>query len=353
MRSYCTFENRKSAFIAVKLLALSMERHCGEFTLFLAMTGPDAEFAAWLERHAPHVAVIEIDPAMRGKSLKHIKAVVILELFKRGISDVTWLDTDLLVLRDLEPLFEPLSDDTVLVSQEETGYPFEFNRTLLAHYRLKPQRQLEFNVNSCVIRVTTRHRDLIERYLACLLDPMFIEQQSKPLAEKNPNFAFEQGILEMLLCGGDESWKPAWPVEFIMKGPGIVQELGVTTYRLRYRLLNGLGLRRPWFIHVPGVAKPWNTDAASRRHRAASVYSAFANHYRQQVEEDMSWVNSAGFSSRLARILSLGQPHWIGWAHCLAGKIWRLLRTGTTRREVRAPHPSAAAAKESRELAIL
>ncbi len=178
MRSYCTFENRKSAFIAVKLLVLSMERYCRDFSLFLAVTEDEPELQGWLKRHAPHVVLIKIDPSIKGTSLKYVKAVLILELFNRGITDVTWLDTDLLVLRDLEPLLAPLSEDTVLVSEEETGYPFEFNRTLLKHYGLQPVRALENHVKSCVIRVTLRHKELIFRYLSCLLVPMFVDQQS-------------------------------------------------------------------------------------------------------------------------------------------------------------------------------
>lgn len=340
MRYYCTFENRKSAFIGLKLLALSLEEHCRDFTFFVGITGKAPQLSDWLSRHAPHAVLVHLDDFKKGSSLKHVKAVLILALFDRGITDVTWLDTDLLVLRDLEPLLAPLAPDTILVAQEDMGRDFEFNRTLLNHYRLKPLRRLEFHVNSCVIRATIQHRPLMERFLACLLDPVFVEQQSKSEAEKIPDFAFEQNIIEMLLSSSDDTWHPAFPVEFIPKGPGIIQELGVTTYKLRNRLRNGLGLRHPWMVHVPGVTKPWNTDARSRRARAACVYSAFAEAYRDRVEEDMSWANSAGLSSRIGRLLSFGQPHWVGWAHCLVGQLWRFLRTGTLERKV-TPDPNA------------
>jgi hypothetical protein len=331
MRYYCAFENRKGAFVAVKLLALSLERHCRDFKLFLGVTELDPDFCRWAREHAPHVSLIEMAPFVQGSSLKHIKPLLILHLFERGITDVTWLDTDLLILRDLEPLLAGLDDDTILVAQEERAREFEFNAKLLDHYGLKPLRPLSCHVNSCVIRVTARHRPLMEKFLACLLDPVFVEQQSKPPGEKIADFAFEQDILQMLLSSRGAGWTPEFPVQFILKGPGIIQELGVTTYKLRNRLRNGLGLRRPWMVHVPGT-KPWCPDAGSRRRRAASVYSAFASAYRDQVQEDMSWINSAGLSSRIARWLSFGQPHWVGWGHCLAGMTLRLLRTGTLQR---------------------
>ena len=251
MRYFCTFENRRSAFIGAKLLALSLERHCQDFTLFLAVIDEEPDLAAWIGRQAPHVTLVRLPPFAKGTSLKHVKAVLILNLFERGITDITWLDTDLLVLRDLEPLLAPLSHETLLVSQEETGYAFQHNATLLAHYGLKPGRALDYYVNTCVIRVTTHHRELIQRYLDSLLDPVFLEQQTKSEREKVADFAFEQNIMEALLSAKGGAWAPEFPVLFILKGPGIIQELGVTTYRLRNRLRNGLGLRRPWFVHVP------------------------------------------------------------------------------------------------------
>ena len=338
MRCFCAFENRKTAFIGAKLLALSLERHCRDYTLFLGVTEEDAPFSEWLARCAPHVVLIHLPVFSKGTSLKHIKPLMMLHLFERGFTDVTWLDTDMLVLRDLEPLLAPLADDELLVAQEEMGHAFQHNATLQAHYGLRPARPLDSHVNSCIIRATVRHKVMIEKFLACLLDPVFVAQQSKPPSEKLHDFAFEQNILELLLSSSGDGWNPTFPVRFIRKGPGIIQELGVTTYKLRYRLRNGLGLGRPWLVHVPGD-KPWASQASTRRTRAASVYSAFAETYREQAEESLSWANSSGVSSRIARWLSFGQPHWVGWPHCLAGLAWRFIRTGTLNRKPGAPHP--------------
>jgi hypothetical protein len=333
MKSYCAFENRKSAFIGAKLLALSLERHCRDYTLFLGVTEDDSELADWAARRAPHVELVRLEAFNAGSSLKHVKPLMMLHLFERGFTDVTWLDTDMLVLRDLESLIGPLPPDALLVAQEEMGHTFEHNRTLLKHYGLEPRRSLQYHVNSCVIRATALHQPLMKKFLDCLLDPVFVAQQGKAPEEKIHDFAFEQNILELLLSAGDKQWNPDFPVRFIPKGPGIIQELGVTTYKLRNRLRSGLGLRRPWLVHVPGE-KPWAPDPLVRRYRAASVYSAFAETYRDEVEEDMSWANSAGISSRIARLLSFGQPHWVGWAHCLAGLIWRFVRTGSLKRKL-------------------
>jgi hypothetical protein len=317
--------------MGAKLLALSLEKHCRDFTLFLGVLEENADFSDWLRRHAPHVVLVRLHAFIRGASLKHVKPVLILELFSRGITDVTWLDTDLIVLRNLEPLLEPLDNQTLLVAQD-MDYDFQFHEKLLQHYRLTPSRKLEYCVNTCVLRATTQHAALMEKYQAFLLDPFFLEQQGKSESEKLPEFAFEQKILELLVSSEGEEWRPEYTVKFIPEGSGIIQELGVTTYGLRDRLLNGLGFNKPWFAHIPGAVKPWDSNTRSRYYRGASVYSSFAENYKDQMEEDMSWANSSGASSRIARFLYFGKPHWMGWAHCLAGKLWRFLRTGTIRR---------------------
>jgi hypothetical protein len=90
VRYFCAFENRKSAFISVKLLALSLEKHCRDFTLYLGFTEQEPEFFEWLARHAPHAVLIHVPPFVKGSSHKHVKALLILNLFERGITDVTW-----------------------------------------------------------------------------------------------------------------------------------------------------------------------------------------------------------------------------------------------------------------------
>jgi hypothetical protein len=331
MTNYCAFENRPNARIGVKLLALSLEKHCRNFTLYLGVLEQDPELADWLRRRAPHAVQVQLTPFAQGSSIKHVKPVFILELFARGLTEVTWLDTDLLVLKDPAELLASLDSETILVAQD-MDHLFEFNPRLLEHYRLSPLRKLESRVNTCILRVTTRHKVLLEKFLDFLLDPLFLEEQEKPSLERAQDFAYEQKILELLLCASGPGWTPAFPVRFIPEGSGIIQELGVTTYGLRDRFLNGLGWNRPWFVHAPGEIKPWLPDPHSRSYRGASVYSSFAERYRNQVEEEMSWTNSAGLSSRIGRLLNFGKSHWMGWAHCLAGKTWRLLRTGTLER---------------------
>ncbi len=330
MRAYCAFEDRPKGLTGVKLLALSMERHCRDFTLYVGATKEQPEFSEWLKRHAPH-AVPVILPPLEGPKIKQIKPAFFLHLFERGVTDLTWLDTDLLVLRDVEPLLAPLDDETILVTQD-MDYAFKFNQRLLDHYHLKPARRLDHTVNTCVLRGTIQHRPIFEKCLEFLQDPFFLEQQAKPYYERIEGFGYEQKIFELLLCSRGDFALPEYPLRFVPEGSGIVQELGVTTYGLRDRLWNGLGWQRPWFIHLPGI-KSWDPDPTKKSYRGSCVFSAFAETYREELEEPVTWANSSGLTSKIARFLSFGQPHWVGWGHCLVGKIVRLLKTGTMKRK--------------------
>jgi hypothetical protein len=329
MRTYCAFEDRPAALIGAKLLALSLERHCRDFTFYIGVAKELPEFAAWLKRHAPHAKLITLPP-FNEVTIKQVKVLMFLHLFERGVTDVTWLDTDIMVLRDMEPLLAPLDAETVLVAQD-MDYAFHYNPALMEHYHRKPQRKLDFCVTTALLRLTTRHTPLLQKLLVYLQDPFFLEQQALHYSKRIEGFGYEQKVFEMLLCTTDDDSSPSYPVHFIREGSGIVQELGVTTYGLRDRLCNGLGLTRPWIIHMPGL-KSWDAAPRVRKYRSACVFSAIAASYAGQIEEPMDWVNSAGISSRLARLLSLGQPHWVGFWHCFGGKLLRFLRTGTTRR---------------------
>jgi hypothetical protein len=323
MKCFCTFENRPESWIGLKLLALSLERHCRDFTLCVGMLEGQEEMAAWLRRRAPHAVVVPV-PAFRDAwSVWSVKPRLMLQLFAQGYTDVTWLDADLIVLRDLAPLLAPLDDDTVLMARE-LDYPFDFNRPVLEAYGMEPKRELAGGVNTCLMRMTPRHEPLLHRLMECMDAPFFRDQTSLPPDRRMIKWHYDQTIMEMLLSCGDASWTPSAPVELIPAGSGVIQELGATRYYLKDRLRNGLGLNRPWLVHCLGM-KPWDRNPRARYVRADAVFSAFAEQYRDEVDEPMPWTRQGGLSNVFARVLSLGQPHWMGIGHCALGRAWQLV----------------------------
>jgi hypothetical protein len=266
---------------------------------------------------------VPVPPFRDAWSIWSVKPRLMLQLFAQGYTDVTWLDADLIVLRDLAPLLEPLDDDTVLMSRE-LDYPFEYNTPVMEAYGLEPRHPLEGAVNTCLMRMTPRHAPLLHELIKRMDAPFFREQTNLPPARRMIKWHYDQTIMEMLLTCGDATWTPAARVELIPAGSGVIQELGVTRYYLLDRIRNGLSLNRPWLVHCLGM-KPWDRDSRARSVRAASVFSAFAEQYRNEVDEPMPWANASGLSSRIARLLSFRQPHWMGIGHCALGRIRQLI----------------------------
>ncbi len=323
-RVFCTFENRRSHQVGLKLMILSLEKHCRDFTLYIGTIEKDAAFADWLRRRAPHATLVMMPPFKDDIAVWHVKAALMLKLFEMGLPEVTWLDADLIVLRDLEELLAPLDDQTLLVARE-MNYPFAYNHFVMEPYGLQPDHELEGCVNTCVTRMTIHHTPVLKKMIEYMNVPFFLEECAKPPGIRHAKFLHDQSILELLLCTRNKEWVPSSPVAFIPAGKGIIQELGVTTYSLFDRISNGLGWNRPWCVHILGV-KPWAMGAEAQSYRATAVYSAFAKEYEDEVEEPMPWLRATGWKNWQAKAFSFGQPHWVGIGHCVAGKIWQLLK---------------------------
>ena len=318
MLSLCAFDDRPS-LIGAKLLILSLERHCRDFTLYLGYTDENPVFADWLSRHGPHVVPVKMPP-VADLCLKHVKPLLFLELFGRGLDDLVWLDTDILVLRDLEPAFSKLGFDTVGVAEDIN--PFTPQTNLRAHYQMTPVRDLPGNVNSCVVRFTRTHIPLLEKWLELMRDPFFLEQWNRPIIERARGFGLDQTILQVLLCCRAENWTPPSSIIFWKSGPDVIQEWGVRTYPPGDRLKTALGWNKPMAIHLIGYEKPWTTFSRVHRHRWASVFCALARSYQDDTEEDLSWAHPASLGSKIGQWASFGHPHLVGFWHGLAAKFW-------------------------------
>jgi len=323
MKCYCTFENRPESQIGLKLLALSLERHCRDFTLCVGVLTDDPGFSGWLRRRAPHAVPVTLPPFRAGSTIWEVKPALLLHLFSLGYTEVTWLDADLIVLRDLAPLLEQLDMETLLIAQE-FDYSFAYNMPVIEAYGMEPFRELGGCVNTCLMRVTPRHEPLLRKLLAFMDTPFFREQTGTPSLQQTVNWHHEQTIIELLLTTGSADWTPDTPVHLVPAGSGVIQEMGVTRYSLTDRLRNGLGLNSPWAVHCLGP-KPWNPDPRARSVRAASVFCAFAALYRDEVDEPVPWLSATTWSGRVARLASLGQPHWVGIGPCALGRLRQII----------------------------
>ena len=228
MRAFCAFEDR-SALVGLKLLILSLERHCRDLVLYLGYTEENRELARWLQRHGPHVVPVRMAPFAQ-VCLKHVKPLLFLELFRRGVEDVVWIDTDIIVLRDL---VSRLSAGLMKKrwSLRRTSTRSCRKKISRAHYRMSPVRDLSGSVNSCVARFTRHHVPLLEKWLEFMNDPVFLEQWNLPPHLRVWGFGLDQTVLQVLLCCRGQGWTPPEEVTLLKDGPDIIQEWGVAHLR--------------------------------------------------------------------------------------------------------------------------
>jgi len=316
IRHFCTFEDRADALIGIKLLALSLERHCRSFRFWILLRHEPPGFQEWLAHHAPSASLLVFNPV---GNTWNIKAEILMR-FLADHAEITWIDSDIIVLRDLEELWAQ-TGNRMLVAQQFDFSPIDDPVQDLT-FGQRRLRSVPFAVNSCVLRFTRSHLPLLEAWNTLLLHPDFLTEQQRKFADRRLGLQSDQELLEYALCTVDEPELD--PPAYVRTGIDIIQDHGATTYDFGHRLRNVLGWNRPFFVHALGT-KPWGIGF----HRKDSAYVEFAQDYSSHLDDRLKRQRG------IWRALGLRNgfmAHIIGIPRCLGGKIVRLLKTGSLQR---------------------
>jgi len=319
LRHYCTFEDRPDALIGVKLLALSLERHCRNFQFWIALRNVPDGFWAWIEKNAPNAKVIVFEPR---HGTWNIKAEIITHFLSEVSEEVIWIDSDILVLRDLEELWPRCRDDVVVA--QEYNYPAFVTSAQVEAFGLPPLTTLPHAVNSCVLRFTRSHVELLRFWGLLLGACKYQTEQQKPFAQRARGLRSDQDVLEYILSTVRPDARCS--VSYVRTGFEIIQDHGSTTYDFHHRLMNAFGFGHPFFVHALGE-KPWGKSFR----RKDSAYVELARIYREFSEEWFNDSRDVGWFSKTCPVMA---AHLLGMPRCLAGKIWRFLSTGSFRRKL-------------------
>ena len=141
----CTFDDRVTDIIGLKLLVCSLSRYCPQAVVRLFCPVADDEFREWL-RDYPQVT-LDVDPQMKGMGW-NVKPMLLQRLLDEGHDAVLWMDSDIVVTSDFRRLLPP--DDKLVVTQEAALGPYAVRQRTLG-WNLSLGRTL-LGVNTCVIR---------------------------------------------------------------------------------------------------------------------------------------------------------------------------------------------------------
>jgi hypothetical protein len=318
IRHYCTFEDRPDALTGVKLLARSLQRHCADFRLWVAMRTVPPAFQTWVDLNAESVRLLPLKP--KGDTW-NIKAEVIAHCLGSLADEIVWLDSDILVLRNLEELWSRSGQE--LVVAQEFDLASKITADQIHSFGLNPVIALPHAVNSCVLRFRQSHRFLLTQWDRLLSSDAYRAEQRLPFKQRRRGLRSDQDVLEYVLstapCGRQAE------VSYVRTGLDIIQDHGSTTYDLTHRLCNASGIGRPYFVHALGQ-KPW--DSSYRRQDSAYVESArlFPSDWNVAMRNNIKGTFLYKIAPRLT-------AHLRGAPRCAAGKFWRLVSTGSMQRK--------------------
>lgn len=207
MRStVCIAEDRATHESCLRVLLVSLAKHCPGRTISLFCPAATAGFLGWL-RKAPQVR-LQADDLRHGLGW-NIKPQAVMYLLERGYDEVIWIDSDIIVNQDIESILSPLPRETLLVSEHtlaDERYDGEALRARL--WGLQHGRVLPFALSSGVLRVTTHHYHLMERWWDLLQSKAYQEQQTREWRRRPVHMLGDQDVLTALLTSKEFSDTP-------------------------------------------------------------------------------------------------------------------------------------------------
>jgi hypothetical protein len=324
----CIAEDRASCEPAVRLLLMSLERHCGDHKVELFYPPANKDFRSWLKQ----LPAVNLNATpVPGAWGWNVKPHAILALFERGYGDVLWIDSDIVVAKNFERYFRGLPPMILVVTEEALYGAHDDPNGLRARlWGFAVGRSLPFTVNTGVLRATSLHANLLKRWIFCLEEPRYREAQRMDWSERPLHLYGDQDVLTALLASEECA---DVPIQFLRRGKDIIQFFGPYGYTVRERMRNMI-YGMPPFIHSQ-VTKPWSKELAGKptgwRRRfdtlymQLSPYTMSALKYRSELL-DTGWMNANSLTGKILRICGFSYPPLTGLPLAIGSDLFSLMK---------------------------
>jgi len=329
----CIAEDREAFEPCLKLLLASLSHHSPGLGVSLFYPVANQAFLRWVSAY-PQVR-LQADGLRNGYGW-NVKPQAIMQLLDAGFDEVIWIDSDVLITRDIRPLFHAL-DEAVFVATEHTcspdGYDHDGAGLRAQLWQLSVGRVLPVSLNSGVLRATRRHYRLMERWWELLQSDAYQRCQRKEEWLKRPiHMQGDQDVLTALLTSTEFAHIP---LRTLRRGKHIVQFDGVWGYTTAERTRNLLG-DGPTFIHSMGC-KPWVARWKSERRNDLkeylkmvyldlSPYTLSAAKFKEDLGCDTNWIGAHYKFSAMLRTLARQHPVLTGLPMAAFLDIARLIK---------------------------
>jgi hypothetical protein len=324
----CIAEDRPSFEPAVRLLLLSLMRHCPNLSIRLFFPPAKERFFSWVKRYDQVKLDIEPLPTVYSHN---VKPQALLHLIDEGHDDIVWVDSDIIVNQDICHLFKELDPEVLVVTEEamcRARYDPDGFRARL--WGFKVGRIHPFVLNTGIIRSTRSHRALLSRWRELLESDQYAEFQRLDWRSRPPHMIGDQDVLTALLASEEYA---NVPLKVLKRGKDIIQYFGAHGYTISERLSNVL-FGGPSFIHSQGP-KPWIHDWQHRAPKSVrrtcetlyldlSPYTLTAWKYRDSLDSDTSWMQPHSIFSAFLRGLGCWYSPLAGLPFAAAADLLRL-----------------------------
>jgi hypothetical protein len=309
--AFCLSEDRADHETGLRLAILSLAKYCPGASTYVYKPPSASSFAEWV-RGFPQVTWFPHRPPQSNGW--NCKPHALKPLLDRGHREAVWLDADIVVTRDCRGIFEALDESVLAATQEPASLGYQGTALRTRGWKLELGRELPFTLNSSVLRVTSHHISLLDRWIDLLNRSEYIACQQLPLEERQIHMAGDQDVLNALVGSAEFA---GIPLHVFRSAVDIIHAGGGLGYSTGERL-RGVFRRKPTFIHAT-AGKPWlwlgGEPYWSRQdffcwHRRllqeTSPYLFEARRYRSQLGEDSRWMDWRTGTGTVLRLVGFG-----------------------------------------------
>ncbi len=325
--TFCLFEDRPECEIGIRLLVVTLKRHCSGTRTILFHPNPSDALARWLGGF-PDIELRR--QRLPGAGSADIKPHALMAALALGHRNVVWLDTDMMLAGDPRPFFEHLPEDVLGVAEEVRSAPNQGSRLRTEAWGMTVGRVFLHTLNTCITRVTDHHVPLLVEWARLLVDERYTRYFDRQISLRPPHAMFDLDILNALL--GSSEWAHQ-PVHVFRTGNVLIHCGGARSFSLGERL-GGLFKPCPPILHAL-AKKPWDLLSPEKRYtgrywefrklmQEISPFVALARQYREEVGIPCPWLDQHSTSGRLLTYAGLGHFALRGLPVALVGEAARL-----------------------------
>jgi hypothetical protein len=328
----CVAEDRKSSEPALRLLLESLCRCNTDILVTVFYPDADQDFSDWVHKlHSERIAVRTIP--LLGAYGWNVKPQALLKLLDEGNEEVVWIDSDVIVTKDIVPAFTDLNTNVLLVTEEALWGGQDDTGALRARlWKFPIKRSFPFVLNTAVMRVTQNHIPLLERWKTLLESPEYKRAQAQPWNTRPRHMLSDQDVLTALLCC--EEFHDI-PVKVLRRGRDIIQYFGLYGFTLAERvtcIMRGM----PKFIHAQG-SKPWLRGSTAKpddfRRKVEALYMDLSPYTLAASSlcptHNKSWTRPHSALSSALRKLGFGYAPLVGLPIAAACDLARIAKSTT------------------------